>query len=99
MRNAAPRNETAANSLTLYVELPRTQKIMMRRAAFALAAMTPAACDDTRVGGVAGSGRDDFSLDVAACTQAMAFRESTTPTLIDVVSAAPLPMIGTGRRR
>ncbi|MCQ0971977.1 hypothetical protein MLD63_16260 [Paracoccus sp. TK19116] len=55
-----------------------------------LAALTVAACDDTGVSGVAGSGRDDFPEDVAACKQAMAFRESTTPTFIEVVSAAPL---------
>lgn len=62
----------------------------MRHAALLLAALTVAACDDTGVGGVTGSGRDDFPEDVAACKQAMAFRESTTPTFIEIVSAAPL---------
>lgn len=33
---------------------------------------------------------DDFPADVQACKQAMAFREATTPTFIEVVSAAPL---------
>lgn len=32
----------------------------------------------------------DFPVDVQACKQAMAFRERTTPTFIEVVSAAPL---------
>lgn len=32
----------------------------------------------------------DFPVDVQACKQAMAFREKTTPTFIEVVSAAPL---------
>ncbi len=35
-------------------------------------------------------GPGNFPLDVQACKQAMAFREQTTPTFIEVVSAAPL---------
>ncbi len=62
----------------------------MKHAVLLLCALTLAACDDTGVGGVMGSGRDDFPEDVAACKQAMAFRERTTPTFIEVVSAAPL---------
>lgn len=37
-----------------------------------------------------GSSPSDFPVDVQACKQAMAFRERTTPTFIEVVSAAPL---------
>lgn len=62
----------------------------MKYAALLLGALTLAACDETGVGGVTGTGRDDFPEDVAACKQAMAFRESTTPTFIEVVSASPL---------
>lgn len=36
------------------------------------------------------SSPSDFPEDVKACKQAMAFREATTPTFIEVVSAAPL---------
>lgn len=36
------------------------------------------------------SSPSDFPVDVQACKQAMAFREQTTPTFIEVVSAAPL---------
>lgn len=55
-----------------------------------LCALALSACDEEGVGGVAGSGPRDFPEDVKACKQAMAFRESTTPTFIEVVSAAPL---------
>jgi hypothetical protein len=37
-----------------------------------------------------GSSPRDFPIDVQACKEAMAFREQTTPTFIEVVSAAPL---------
>lgn len=37
-----------------------------------------------------GSSPADFPADVQACKEAMAFRELTTPTFIEVVSAAPL---------
>ncbi|MEQ3642693.1 MAG: hypothetical protein ABNH29_06035 [Paracoccus sp. (in: a-proteobacteria)] len=62
----------------------------MKHAVLLLATLTLVACDDTGIGGVTGTGRTDFPEDVAACKQAMAFRESTTPTFIEVVSAAPL---------
>ncbi|HBT01798.1 MAG TPA: hypothetical protein DEB47_18510 [Citreicella sp.] len=58
--------------------------------ALLLGAVILAGCDDTGIGGVRGTGRDDFPEDVSACKQAMAFRESTTPTFIEIVSAAPL---------
>lgn len=59
----------------------------MRHAAHLLAAPAVTACDDT---GVTGSGRGDCHLHVATCKQAMACRELTTPTVIEVTSAAPL---------
>lgn len=37
-----------------------------------------------------GTSPADFPADVQACKQAMAMREATTPTFIEVVSAAPL---------
>ena len=62
----------------------------MKHFAFLLCALALSACDDAKVGGVGGSGPRDFPEDVAVCQQAMAYRESTTPTFIEVVSAAPL---------
>jgi len=62
----------------------------MKYPALLLCALAVSACDEGGVGGVAGSGPRDFPEDVKACKQAMALRESTTPTFIEVVSAAPL---------
>jgi hypothetical protein len=56
----------------------------MKYPMFALGALALTACVD------GASSPDDFPADVIACKQAMAFRERTTPTFIEVVSAAPL---------
>lgn len=62
----------------------------MKYPALMLCALALVACDSKGVGGVGGSGPKDFPEDVAVCKQAMAYREATTPTFIEVVSAAPL---------
>jgi hypothetical protein len=57
----------------------------MRYPAILLSALALSACADDMSGPSA-----EFPEDVQACKEAMAFRESTTPTFIEVVSAAPL---------
>jgi hypothetical protein len=56
----------------------------MKHPLFLLGALALSACVDDA------SSPSDFPADVQACKQAMAFREATTPTFIEVVSAAPL---------
>lgn len=56
----------------------------MKTPLFMMGALMLSACVD------GASSPGDFPEDVRACKQAMAFREATTPTFIEVVSAAPL---------
>lgn len=56
----------------------------MKYPLFLLCALALSACVD------GASSPKDFPEDVQACKQAMAYRELTTPTFIEVVSAAPL---------
>lgn len=56
----------------------------MKIPAFLLGALALSACVE------GGTSPSDFPAEVQACKQAMAMREATTPTFIEVVSAAPL---------
>ncbi|MBL4919108.1 hypothetical protein [Szabonella alba] len=56
----------------------------MKYPLFLLGALALSACVE------GASSPSEFPEDVQVCKQAMAYREATTPTFIEVVSAAPL---------